>query len=153
MAIIPQMDYALSLIGTAYIGWAPGEPLYDEGPSFWFAQGPPPPAQEVRKKGVCCAGLINLMRRAVGLFPIGTTVDYEAYLRDKSTPYDPAVEYPIGTLLGRPFHDVEDQGHVAVVIAPGQVLHSWTVGGVQISEIVPDYYTWSCPPEAYLHQE
>jgi hypothetical protein len=147
------LAYGLSLVGAPYVGWMPGDPLFDEGPAFWFAQDPPPPATEARAKGMCCAGLLNLMRRAAGLFPIGTTVEYEDYLRPKSTPYDPAIDYPVGTLLGRPLHDLEDQGHLAVVIAQGRVLHSWCVGGVQISEIVPTYYTWTCPPEAYLEQE
>ena len=50
----------------------------------------------------------------------GGTGAYAANFSAVATPFDPDRAYPRGTLLGRPYRSVSDQGHVAVLLGEGR---------------------------------
>ena len=94
-----SLFYAVSLVGTPYRWYREGEEIKGDD-KFWAFNGPPPSAVEIKQKGSCivCTGLINLMRRFMGLsvpgldgnlgadglkWP-GTTSTWYAYLKHKN---------------------------------------------------------------------
>ncbi len=131
--ITEALRYGHSLLGIHYVWWL-GDIILgaDDGP-FWAACGSPPPVETIRKQGVCCTGLINLIRRHLGL-PVpgvskedphaGGTGAWEEFLLPYLEPIDPSANYPAGTLLFRPYQTFSDQGHVGVILENGQFLHS-----------------------------
>jgi cell wall-associated NlpC family hydrolase len=138
------LSYASTLIGVPYRWYREGDPIQGDD-KFWATNGPPVSRAEIDKQDKCivCTGLINLMRRFVGL-PIpgldgslndiggdrypGTTSIWFAHLArtGRLEPLDVANVYPHGTLLLANFQNVEtDQGHVAVVLGDQQILHAY----------------------------
>lgn len=151
------LSFALELVGTPY-GWWTGGPIPLGAPAWvghWNGTtGPVPPTAEVRSKSCFCAGLPNLMLRVVGRpvpcerCPAGKTVGAVhwcggtgAYGRNYSgaEPFSRNVSWPRGTLLGRRYASVSDQGHVAVVLEPGlngRILQSYSICKVEPCPIV-----------------
>jgi hypothetical protein len=73
------------------------------------------------------------MLRAIGKEPphaanpadgIGGTGAYHDVYARVAVPFDPTAQYPVGTLLGRNYRNVQDQGHVAVVVAANHILEA-----------------------------
>ena len=125
---------------------------------YWCADALPPPTSVVRTHGTNCAGLVNLMLRAVKGHPtavscsaadadaahrepsLGDTRNWFSYLTHQSClhPFCETDQYPAGTLLLRDYNE-RDHGHMAVVLAPrdehgvlhARLLHSvgWDDGG------------------------
>lgn len=126
--------YAKSLVNVPYRWHREGDKI-QENDKFWAKNGSHVTREEIDKEDKCivCTGLINLMRRYVGLsipgldgslddisgkeFP-GTTGIWFAYLDRKGRlkKLNVKKKYPKGTLLLRDFEDIENQGHVAVII-------------------------------------
>jgi cell wall-associated NlpC family hydrolase len=140
------LDYGRSLIGTPY-GWWTGGPLAKRAPQ-WTLVGPPPDAATVRAASANCAGLTNLMLRAVGK-PLpaaagagtGGTKAYQIYYAAVAEPFDVTQTYPAGTLIGRRYRSMRDQGHVAVVLGNGRVLQSFATKRGDTAPGVNDTYT------------
>lgn len=140
------LTYALSLVGTKYGWWKGGKiPL---GPPAWSANGRPPKASVVKNASAFCAAIPNLMRREVGL-PVpceepndqfcGGTGAYGVYFASVARTFNIHFAYPRGTLLGRPYKSVADQGHVAVVLEPGlngNILQSYSTCTIEPCPIV-----------------
>lgn len=136
------LTYLEPLIGgTPYRWWTSG-PVPD-GPPAYAVNKPPPSRDSVRQGGVFCAGVINLMLRAVDkkvptygnpLYD-GGTLAYAEYFRGYSEPFnlaralEVAREKRSGVLIGRPFRSSFDQGHVGVVLPSGYLLQSYDDGG------------------------
>ena len=103
-----------------------------------------------------CAGLLNLIRRKYNLsipgfnrlsckYP-GGTYEWFHYLIEKlkrnnillqSQQFDKDKSYPKGTLLFRPYNDINDQGHVAIIfssdkenILDNNLLHYYPEDGI-----------------------
>ena len=114
----------------------------DKGP-FWFANEKPPELNFVKKKGLNCVGLANLVRRYMGLqvpgkvtgqkltaiikqWP-GSTSAWFHYLKTEKRleKIDFDKVYPKGTLLLQDFNP-KDSGHVAFTINSSKkgLLHS-----------------------------
>ena len=131
------ISYAKTLINVPY-RWHRDNDKIQGDDKFWAKNAPHVTREEINKQDKCivCTGLINLMRRYMGLsipgldgslndingdkLP-GTTSIWFAYLKRKKRleKLDVKKKYPKGTLLLRDFHDIEtDQGHVAVIILP-----------------------------------
>lgn len=162
------IDYAKSLIGVPYVWWdGKNIPVADVAP-FYVCDSSPPTNEFVRMNGCCCTGLINLMRRRVELeipksckYPGGTGA-WLSYLKRKRMlkPYNSDEKYPGGTLLVRPYDDYSDQGHVAVLLDDGNVIHCYPDDptpspgfhspGVTITPVLDDYYKYQCSPEKWL---
>ena len=120
--------YPYSLCGKE----PPKNTTNDKGP-FWFANEKPPELNFIKKKGLNCVGLANLVRRFMGLqvpgkvtgqklsaitkkWP-GSTDAWFEYLKNKRRleKIDFNKVYPKGTLLLQDYNP-KDQGHVAFTI-------------------------------------
>ena len=90
------LNYGKKLVGIKYACWQPsmGLPKKD-GPPFWIKNAKPPNIKIIKKEGMCCTGLPNLIRRYLGLeIPghisgekklnfIGGTGEWFGYLKKK----------------------------------------------------------------------
>lgn len=169
--------YGLSLFDSPYVWWL-GESILgkDSGP-FWSTNSPPPTLEIIQSQGVCCTGLLNLIRRHLGLYVPGTisahpfaggTGCWEEFLMPHMETFDPTKDYPEGTLLFRPYKAFEDQGHIAILLEDGRLLHSYVndpnpLTGFQSPGVTVDptwktshhwlpdgYYKFVAKPEAWL---
>lgn len=136
------VEYGLTMVGIPYRWYREDEEMGD-GDKFWVGEGKIT-AETIKKSGksIVCTGLINLMRRHVGLsiptpgskYPGGTVIWF-SYLKRKGRLEKLNINtvYPIGTLLLAKFKSIkEDQGHVAVLVsydgkslASQQILHAF----------------------------
>ena len=164
------LEYAFSYVGVPYGYWSGNAIPRDNSTPFYATNEAPPPRELCMKQGICCTGFINLICRRYGIpipgvadpteeFPGGTGAWYK-FLQPNLQLFDPAANYPDGTLLFRPYKDFDDQGHIALVYH-GKTLHSYayifephTAGvvdpGVSHTPIWDDYYTYAAPPSAWL---
>ena len=152
---------AKECLGIPYSPWIPSKScLGDHGP-FWAFHGPPVPLEKIQQELLNCVGLINVVRRDLGLeipgvstesFYAGGTNEWVHYLlhQDKLTPFDASISYPPGTLLLRGYHTDEDEGHVAILTGPKTVIHSIRVHGVTNDMIWENYFEFACLPEYWL---
>ena len=190
------LEYLKTFVGVPYRWHRDGDEISGDEP-FWAAEHDTVTRDyiDAHDKSVVCTGLANLARRYLGLsipgldgslehvlgrkFP-GTTGTWFAYLERKGAliPFDCAAAYPIGTLLLRDFHSVEeDQGHVAIVAGEGNtileqtILHAFATVAYEGSETVKNvghtglevcsvshnwipegYYTHVCLPQGWLEE-
>lgn len=173
------LSFARSLIGTPYRWWNGGDLRGDHGP-FWSYNGAPPQRSVILSQWCACAGLINLIRRRVGLsiagldredYPYaGGTASWSFYFKKQGVlmPFDHLARYPKGTLLLRPYRSAIDQGHLAVVnsehssgILFAQLIHAYALdpkprpgkivaGGILLDKAVGSSHFWS-PRGYYSH--
>lgn len=158
-------QYLSSLLGAPYTAWEQGMDVSAGGAPFFGSVGmAPPKKEEVLSCGTNCAGLMNLIRLAHGLTPLGGTPGWEKALEHAWKPIDRSASYPAYTLLFRKYRvDYEDEGHVAMLWTGGPVLeqklfHSWRGGGVTLDASVASsdswgpigYYEFVCLPEDWL---
>lgn len=163
------MDWLKTLIGTPYVWWMPGDSFLGNCGPFWCSTGPIPSVEQIRQEGCNCAGLMNLLFRKLGRDPVGTTVEWFAALTGKEVRPADAVDFEEGTILLRAYSAPDDQGHIALVLAGGRLLHCYPSSGprrgfdfpgVAIDESwkISDcwmsadggYYTHICRPTAWL---
>ncbi len=126
--------HGLSLVGIRYKWWL-GETIFgaDVGP-FYAANEEPPALEVLMAQGLCCTGLFNWIRRKLKLpvpgviseHPLagGTGCWYE-FLAPYCEPFDETKDYPEGTVFFRPPSSFHDQGHIALVVGDGRLLHSY----------------------------
>jgi hypothetical protein len=110
------IETGLSLIGTPYKYWYNGD-LSDNAPS-WNGSGKPN-IDIVKKEGLFCAGLTNIMLRSIGL-------DVPKFPPYNGGTYSYGINYKLyqfkledvrrGDVLFRMYKDVNDQGHIAVAL-------------------------------------
>ena len=127
------LQYVKQLEGTHY-GWWTGGPI-PAGPPAWALDALPPAVSDVRNSSCFCAGIPNLMLRVVGgSIPCldlptpdpecgqccGGTGAYGRNFSSVATPFDLDTNYSRGTLLGRPYRSVHDQGHLAILLGSGR---------------------------------
>ncbi len=124
-----SLAWLLTLVGTDYIWWFPGDGVKGDCGPFWFAPGPVPSEERIRAEGCNCVGLFNLLFRKLGREPVGTTVDWFARL-DKKQKIVGETDFPFGTILLRECRDEVDQGHIAIVLDDGQLLHCYPDSGI-----------------------
>jgi len=118
--IINAINYGVNLVGIPYDYWL-GDDNQRVAPMF-AEDGPI--VHKLDIASVNCAGLCNLMLRSVGKkLPYSTntksrggTESYFDFYRNKSLEFNIDDLYPRGTLLLRDYRDLNDQGHVAVLI-------------------------------------
>jgi hypothetical protein len=169
------LSYGESLIGIPYKWWQGKNFRSDIGP-FWSGGN-----KEVSFSTInCCncTGLLNLIRRKFNLsipgfnrplceYP-GGTYEWFKYLTEKLERngvllqyhlFDTNKSYPKGTLLFRPYNDINDQGHVAIVfshnnnILDNNLLHCYPEDGIvrdglikpgiTIDELVRTSHNWN----------
>jgi hypothetical protein len=159
-------DYLLSLRDAPYTAWQKGLDVFGPGAPFFGEGGAdlPSPA-EVFSGGTNCAGLMNIVRLAHCLTPLGGTPGWEKALAGAWQPFDRSASYPAYTLLLRKYRtDYEDEGHLAMLWTGGgpaleqKLYHSWRGGGVTLDASVASsdawepegYYELACLPEDWL---
>jgi hypothetical protein len=138
------LRYAKKLIGTKYVWWQDGDDIVGNTGPFWSTNMKAPDADDVKKDSCACTGLINLMRRKVGLtipgvlenskYAGGTYIWFKYLEKNKKLKeFDINKKYPKGTLLLRKYKNKDDQGHVAVIFTEGKnnvlyekIIHSYS---------------------------
>ena len=164
--VAAAIAYGESLVGTKFAPWT-GGPL-QEGAPMWTANAIVPAPALVKSESANAAGLVNLMLRAIGktlpsdpVAGTGGTGAYARYYANVAKPFDVNLPWPEGTLIGRDYRDVGDQGHLAVVLRNGKVLQSFasaagaTTPGVNTAYTVIQshaghYYEYAVLPEDWL---
>lgn len=128
------LEYATSLIHKPYIYYRLTDKILGVEDKFYATSGPGVPKELVG--AVNCAGLINLVRRHVGLSVpgvkeartiSGTTTEWYTYLRNRKSleELDVKKAYPVGTLLLCTYVSEHNQGHLAIICSTSKhnVLH------------------------------
>lgn len=164
--VATALAYGKSIVGAPFAPWT-GGPL-QAGAPMWTASGAAPAPATVKAQSANAAGLVNLMLRAVGkplpsapVAGTGGTGAYGVFYEKVAKPFDVNVPYPEGTLIGRKYRDVDDQGHLAVILEDGKVLQSFattsgaTTPGVNttftvIQSHAGGYYEYAVMPEDWL---
>ena len=123
------LKYAISLEGIKRNnGDINHPPLLEESP-YYIGTGNIPLYKKIKKEGVNCSGLVNLIRRYLGLeipgmiiaepehyWPGGTGAWFSYLLcKNRLEIIDYDIVYPKGTLLLEDFNK-ENQGHLAIVV-------------------------------------
>ena len=127
MKIDEIIEYIKKYEGMKYTKYDKNNNVMTTNEPFWVSNLEPPPFQEVYNKGSTCVGLINIVRRHLGLTVPGLSENYECpggteswykYLdsNNRLETLDLTKSYPLGTLLVQDFNE-RDQGHVAVIIS------------------------------------
>ena len=171
--------YAKQFEGMNY-KCSPSKPSKRDGSPFWINDIRPPDVKYIYKKGSCCTGLTNLVRRYLNLhvpYDIctpwkGSTCAWFNYLKKNKRleKINFNKVYPKGTLLLQDYN-VKDQGHVAFTINSSKkgLLYSKIIHNVKgkfelkkyssvTIEKVIDYpyyerHTHVCLPENWLLKE
>ena len=125
MSNIDKLLYIIdNLLNTKYKWWH--KYMEDCGEQSYAKNGDIPDFETIKNIGINCVGVINLIRRYIGLdIPgykenksyAGGTYEWYKYLNKnkKLKKFNYKKEYPIGTLLIRKYMSETDQGHVAVI--------------------------------------
>ena len=180
MIIKDILEYAKSLVGIKYTWWKSGSTTKEIYP---FYVDTVPSIDYIKKYGINCTGLINLLRQMAGKdipgngIYRGGTDQWFKFLKKKKVlhKFDDSQKYPIGTLFLRKYRNVEDQGHVAIYITEskhknkplyGKIIHAHFAhddiekNGVEITSFgwshfwVPEgYYEYAILPSDWLFLE
>ena len=132
------LQYAEKLVGIKYK--ASNKPHTEDSAPFWNRNGPIPSMQDIKKGGLACVGVTNLIIRYLGLkiptetgkwkdiFPGGTGAYFHYFTKKQKINYDKT--YPKGTLLIEDWNP-KNMGHVAIVwteskkgLLDSKILHS-----------------------------
>jgi hypothetical protein len=143
-------EYILSLIDIKYTWWN------EESGIDMFYVDKIPEISEIRRIGINCAGLINIIRQKSGLTVPelkdsecevrGGTYHYYEYFEENKVleEFDIRKEYPEYTLLLRRYRDVYDQGHLAMIINKNEIIHAYAedelTGRVGITKLEDSHY-------------
>jgi hypothetical protein len=167
------LQYAEKLVGIKY-QVSSKAPTKDSCP-FWNRDGPAPHLEDVKKGGLACVGVTNLIRRHLGLtipvesgkwkdiFPGGSGAWFHYFEEKKMLQkIDYSKTYPKGTLLLQDWNP-KDMGHVAIVwtadkkgLSHSKILHGRHDGPKSVViEQLDDYtmkrrFTHICLPEDWL---
>ena len=168
------LSFVSKLIGIKYTLWLSGSTMTTLHP---FYVDYIPPINYIKKHGINCAGLVNIMRLkngknipGFGIYRGGTGM-WDYYLNSKKLleKFDIEKQYPVGTLFLRRYRNVEDQGHLAVLygnngenVLDGDIIHSYNdehggrVGITKLRDshycIADGYYEFICLPENWLYK-
>lgn len=134
-AVEKALSYVEAMVGAEYGWWLSG-PVPSKAPA-WAENGPPPNPAEVKGTSCFCAGIPNLMLRAVGksipdsgagpdwdggTYAYGAVYDHPGI----AEPFDvsKAEEYPPGCLVGAHYYGPKKQGDVCVTTGNGKTIAS-----------------------------
>ena len=112
------LKFAKSLVGAKRCDrWRTYKIGTNKAP-WWISNDKLPSVKEIKKQGVDCGGLANLMRRYAGLSvdKLDGTGGWFDYLKKKKRlkKFNFKKSYPSGTLLLRDYNP-KDQGHIAII--------------------------------------
>ena len=147
-----MLAYAQTLLGIPYRWWNPEVSCCDTTGPFWAGATGEVPLPEIQAGHLNCAGLLNVLCRKLGIaipgateghFYAGGTVSWWDFftVTGRLEPYVEGVVYPPGSIFLRPFkYAREDEGHIAIAVEDGLILHSWPEKGVVIEKPEVGYY-------------
>ena len=163
------LDFSRSLLGIKYRWWKEGD-----SDDLFYCNGIPS-IEILNRDGINCAGFVNILRQYSGLsipesnvYRGGTRFWYNYFSENtKLNKFDPEESYPNGTLLLRDYRNIEDQGHLSVIIdanltdtLEGTIIHAYAdldVGEVGLTKlryshyyIDSGYYEYAILPEDWL---
>ena len=172
-----MLSYCNKLLGIKYRLWK-GDNSVEDQESFYVNFKPP--IDYLKKNGIHCSGLINVILQEFNI-PIpssssqyrgGTKFWYE-YFKNKGflCKFNYNIQYPIGTLFIRKYKNKKDQGHLAILsqyysknpeqILYGNIIHSCKEKGVCISQLGMShfcqydcnegYYEYAILPDKWLY--
>jgi hypothetical protein len=144
------------LVGLPYSWWLDGMDLRKDGAPSYAVNGPITIAYIKAQGSINCVGVINVMRRRLGLtipttgdpdfiYQGGTWIWFKT-LKEKGLlqKFDLSKTYPKGSLLIRNYKNVIDQGHVAVVyrrnlknVLKSKIMHSYPENATLTDKLVP----------------
>lgn len=130
------LAYGEKLLGTKYNKWK-GKPTTETCHPFYADEMPS--ITYIKKHGINCTGVVNLMRQKLGLSVPGKgrhrggTTAWYYYLKNKGglEKFNDAKNYPKGTLFLRRYKNDKDRGHIAVYCKEnkkplyGDIIHSY----------------------------
>lgn len=158
------LSFGKSLIGTPYGWWGGGE--IEHGHPMWAEDKPIPDRSDIIS--CSCVGLVNLILRYCNKqIPYnktskGGTDAYADYYKNVYEMVNIEKRYPIGTLLIRGYRDIDDQGHVAIIVedkgTQSKLLQSFTFqedNGVNMKYTFEEshdgyYYEYAVLPENWI---
>lgn len=114
--------YSSKLIGIKYTLWeGDHQSTYDNSHPFYIDYIPD--LDYIKKYGINCAGLVNILRlKTCGNVPgegkwRGGTLSWYNHLKSINAlvNFNINEDYPVGTLLLRNYRDIYEQGHLAVI--------------------------------------
>jgi hypothetical protein len=122
-AVNIALKYAkfLQSLGVSYAPWKGGS--IGSGSPFWV-NNKSPAIKDIAEGGTNCVGLINLIAMAVG---VKTQSNWFEHLEKKGMlePFKRGKVYPKGTMVLRKYKDIEDQGHIAMVVSDTEIIHAY----------------------------
>ena len=172
------LKFGEELKGIKYNLWLKG--YNTDGRHYPFYLDEIPKIEYIRKHGINCVGMINLMVQKIGLKPPGRGIHrggtpawyYHLKSKGKLEKFDDTKNYPVGTLFLRRYKSNHDRGHVAVYskhnkkVLYGNVVHSYyienptdrklgetTVGFCHFWEIAGNkgYFEFASLPDQWLN--
>lgn len=163
------ISYGKSLIGKPYGWWLGGN--ISTGEPMWACNEISPPISEITSTS--CSGLLNLILRHLNITlshsengGIGGTLAYFEYynkqkfdinnILPKSVSFQLDNVLPNGTIIGRNYRDIYDQGNVGIVV-DGMVLQSIPNIGVNMDYTIREshsgyYYDYIVFPDQWLYK-
>lgn len=157
------LEIARGYKGIPYLRWSPGMDIKEQ---VFFCTDRIYTREELNKRGINCAALINMI--FISLFGLpnrgdemyGTIWWGNVLVPKIREVFHIGKDYPPGTLLFRRFRDVSDQGHVALVSDNGNLIHSWSSKGVVEEPVVEvhqtyaeGYFEYAILPEDWLKKD
>jgi hypothetical protein len=123
IAVNIALGYAKGLqsLGVSYAPWK-GDSI-GSGSPFWI-DDISPAIKDIKKGGANCIGLINLIVMALDN---KSQSNWFEYLEKHGVlePFEHGEVYPKGTMVLRRYKDLEDQGHVAMMVSDTEIIHSY----------------------------
>lgn len=126
--------YGTSLVGVPYAWWIPhpdiklmsisyvGSPFYrDKKKDMEYSN------DYIMQHGINCAGILNLMAQKIGVEPLGGVIMWTGMNTSNLEIFNSSntAVYTKGTLLLREYKSIDDQGHIAIVVDNGMILHAY----------------------------
>ncbi len=134
-------EFLLQYVGCKYTWWHEGQEVGSEAPFYSKQANIYPTVEEVRVKGINCAGLMNIGRSFCGLAGFGGTYQIEPLVNWKELKEDTPIHE--GVVLFRTYTDDDDQGHIGYAISDTEFIHSCDYDEVETGVVVSPIKPWS----------
>lgn len=171
MNIKKLLQFSKTLVGIPYTTWTGNELSSDE----FFYTNKIPSLEELKENGICCTGLLNILRQYYGSHIPDSNQKYRGgitfwynyfYQKNVLLPFNYNENYPLGTLFLRKYRNKKDQGHVSILykkhknLLYSQIIHAYAQGDLNITILgyshfcntknKTGYYEYAILPDKWL---
>jgi hypothetical protein len=152
---IMELAEKLSEAKIRYAPWD-GNEWKEEEPPFYFSNKTLAPSIEtIKEHGCCCAGLINIVCREMGInIPEGKDGRYSGGMFEWTNQRQwlhIRGKIPILSLVCVPYKsDEEPEGHIGLYLSSNRVLHSTIAKGVHIDDVGDYPWMYVCNSEHWM---